>query len=355
MQQFFNTYYVANNMTLILVGDFNTAVARKLVEDKFSIWRSAPLPQQPTYNLPKFDTRKVVNVKQTPIKMGIMLFPGVTSNHPDYLPLQMLGSILGGGSGLLDKAVSDGRIMMAQLMPISLQDAGSNIVVYVPNIIGQKHEAAEKIVWDCIDSIKQGRFSDELLQSIKTSTLVDRQRQLEDYKSLANLLLQLELENSSFQQWQLDMQRWMNLTRDEIIEVANKYFNPDHCTMVRSKMGFPSHDGAVKPDWEHLEAQNQNAHSPFALMIESSQPDPIQPQVVDFKKDVAITQLTPNCKLYSVPNPKNEVFELDITYRYGELDNVDLDRAIQYMYAVGADGLNRQEFTMAMNQLGGSC
>ena len=355
MQQFFNTYYVANNMTLLLVGDFNTAVARKLVEDKFSIWRNAPLPQQPTYNLPKFDTRKVVNVKQTPIKMGIMLFPGVTSNHPDYLPLQMLGSILGGGSGLLDKAVSDGRIMMAQLMPISLQDAGSNIVVYVPNIIGQKHEAAEKIVWDCIDSIKQGRFSDELLQSIKTSTLVDRQRQLEDYKSLANLLLQLELENSSFQQWQLDMQRWMNLTRDEIIEVANKYFNPDHCTLVRSKMGFPSHDGAVKPDWEHLEAQNQNAHSPFALMIESSQPDPIQPQVVDFKKDVAITQLTPNCKLYSVPNPKNEVFDLEITYRYGELDNVDLDRAIQYMYAVGADGLNRQEFTMAMNQLGGSC
>ena len=355
MQQFFNTYYVANNMTLLLVGDFNTAVARKLVEDKFSIWRSAPLPQQPTYNLPKFDTRKVVNVKQTPIKMGIMLFPGVTSNHPDYLPLQMLGSILGGGSGLLDKAVSDGRIMMAQLMPISLQDAGSNIVVYVPNIIGQKHEAAEKIVWDCIDSIKQGRFSDELLQSIKTSTLVDRQRQLEDYKSLANLLLQLELENSSFQQWQLDMQRWMNLTRDEIIEVANKYFDPDHCTMVRSKMGFPSHNGAVKPDWEHLEAQNQNAHSPFALMIESSQPDPIQPQVVDFKKDVAITQLTPNCKLYSVPNPKNEVFDLEITYRYGELDNVDLDRAIQYMYAVGADGLNRQEFTMAMNQLGGSC
>ena len=355
MQQFFNTYYVANNMTLLLVGDFNTAVARKWVEDKFSIWRSAPLPQQPTYNLPKFDTRKVVNVKQTPIKMGIMLFPGVTSNHPDYLPLQMLGSILGGGSGLLDKAVSDGRIMMAQLMPISLQDAGSNIVMYVPNIIGQKHEAAEKIVWDCIDSIKQGRFSDELLQSIKTSTLVDRQRQLEDYKSLANLLLQLELENSSFQQWQLDMQRWMNLTRDEIIEVANKYFNPDHCTMVRSKMGFPSHNGAVKPDWEHLEAQNQNAHSPFALMIESSQPDPIQPQVVDFKKDVAITQLTPNCKLYSVPNPKNEVFDLEITYRYGELDNVDLDRAIQYMYAVGADGLNRQESTMAMNQLGGSC
>ena len=353
MQEFFNTYYVANNMTLLLVGDFNTAEARRLVKEKFSVWRSGQLPQQPSYDLPKFEKQKVLDVRQTPIKMGIMIFPGVTEKHPDYMPLDMLGSILGGGSGLLDKATSDNRIMMAQLMPLSLQDAGSTVILYVPNIIGQKHAAAEQVIWDCIDSIKQGNFSDELLESIKTSSIVSQQRQVEDLKSISNLLLSLELKGSDYQEWLRDNKRWMYLTRDEVIEVANKYFDRDHCTLVRSKMGFPKHDAAVKPDWDHLEAQNKDAHSPFARMIEMNRPDPIKPQIIDFKKDVSITDVTSNCQLFSAPNPKNDVFNLTIYYHYGHIDDYNLDRAFEYMQLLGADGMSLQQFNMEMDKLGG--
>ena len=354
MQEFFNTYYVANNMTLLLVGDFNTAEARRLIKDKFSVWRSGELPQQPTYEMPKFEKQKVLDVRQTPIKMGIMIFPGVTEKHPDYMPLDMLGSILGGGSGLLDKAASDNRIMMAQLMPLSLQDAGSTVILYVPNIIGQKHAAAEQVIWDCIDSIKQGNFSDELLESIKTSSIVSQQRQVENFESISNLLLSLELKGSNYQEWLSDNKRWMNLTRDEVIAVANKYFDRDHCTLVRSKMGFPKHDAAVKPDWDHLEAQNQGVKSSFAKMIENNVPDPIKPQIIDFKKDVSITDITPHCQLYSTSNPRNDVFELRITYNYGLLDDYNLDRAIEYLEMLGADSMNQQQFNMAMDLLGGS-
>lgn len=354
MQEFFNTYYVANNMTLLLVGDFNTAEARRLVKDKFSVWRSGELPQQPTYNLPKFEKQKVLEVRQTPIKMGIMIFPGVTEKHPDYMPLDMLSSILGGGSGLLDKATSDNRIMMAQLMPLSLQDAGSTVILYVPNIIGQKHAAAEQVIWDCIDSIKQGNFSDELLESIKTSSIVSQQRQVENLKSISNLLLSLELKGSDYQEWLRDNKRWMYLTREEVIEVANKYFDRDHCTLVRSKMGFPKHDAAVKPDWDHLEAQNKEAKSPFAQMIEMNHPDPIKPQVIDFKKDVSITDVTPNCQLFSAPNPKNDVFNLTIRYNYGHIDDYNLDRAFEYMEQLGADGMDLQRYNMELDKLGGS-
>ena len=354
MQKFFDTYYVANNMTLILVGDFNTAEAKQLIASKFSTWRKGDVPQRPKYDLPTFASRKVVDVKQTPIKMGIMTFPGVNQTHPDNLILTMLSDLLGGGSGLLDKATSDGRIMMAELMPFSLKDAGSTVILYVPKIIGQSHEEAEEVIWSCIDSIKQGRFSDELLQSIKISNLVSRQRSVESYSSLSNLLLTLELEGSSYEQWLKDNERWMNITRDEIIEIANRYFDRDHCTLIRSKMGFPKHDSAVKPDWDHLEAQNQDAHSPFAIAIESNKPDPIQPQVIDFKKDVAINEVAPNCKLYSTPNPKNDVFELTLTYRYGLIDNPDLDYAAQYLDNLGCDGKDLQQFNMEMDLLGAS-
>lgn len=354
MENFFQTYYVANNMTLILVGDFNTDEAKQLIEAKFSTWRSGILPQRPSYQLPTFDKQKVVTVKQTPIKMGLITFPGVKVSDRDYLPLQMMGSILGGGSGLLDKAVSDGRLMMAQLIPLALEEAGSNVVLYCPNIIGQKHEAAEKVVWDCIDSIKQGRFSDELMQSIKNSSLVGRQESVEDIASLAGLLQQLEMQGSSYEEWQRDNDRWMHLTREEIMEVANKYFDQNHCTIIRSKMGFPKHDAAVKPDWEHLEAQNQGVQSNFAKAIEANKPEPIVPQVIDFNKDVSITTVTPNCKLYSAANPKNNVFNLTITYQYGKMDDRDINSAAEYLVRLGANGLDQQEFRQLLGQFGGN-
>ena len=85
--------------------------------------------------------------------------------------------------------------------------------------------------------------------------------------------------------------------------MAKKYFDRNHCTLVRSKMGFPSHDAAVKPDWEHLEAQNKEAHPDFAMMIAANQPDPIRPQVIDINSEVAVMPLGDHFKLYSAPNP----------------------------------------------------
>ncbi len=354
MQEFFNTYYVANNMTLLLVGDFNTAEAKKLIAAKFSTWPSGQLPQPPAYDMPAFDQTKIVNVKQTPHKAGIMIFPGVTSRHPDYQPLELLGSILGGGCGLLDQATQQGLLMAAKLSPIALQDAGRNIVIYLPKILGQSHEEAEKIIWDCIDSIKQGNFSDELVEAIKTRSIVSQQRQLEDYQNIAQLLVSLEAEGSDFAQWQRDNQRWMSLTRDEVIQVANKYFNRDHCTIVRSKTGSPKHDSTVKPDWEHLEVQNTNAHSLFAMAIDANKPDPIPPRKHDSKNDVNILPLGGHSQLFSSPNPKNDIFRLTIAYRYGLTDNPDLDRALEYMQSVGCDSLDLTQFNLQLYRLGGS-
>lgn len=352
MQRFFDTYYVANNMTLILVGDFKTSEAKQLIRDKFSIWPSRPLPQQPTYQLPDFAKQKIVNVRQTPIKAGLMIFPGVPNGHPDKLALDMLSSILGGNTGLLSRAATQGRFLMAQHMPLSLQDAGSNAIIYIPNLLFQSHAKAEQVVWDCLDSIKQGRFSDDLIEGIKISSYAGRQEMVEGIPQISNLLLQLETQGSTFQQWQQDMRRWMSLTREDIIAVANKYFDRDHCTLVRSKTGFPAGQPAVKPDWDHLEPANKDATSPFARMIAANQPDPIQPQVIDFNRDINIQPINPHYKLYSVPNPYNDIFNLSLIFNYGTLDNPDINNAIAYLEQLGADSMDLQQLNQQLNLYG---
>ena len=307
-------------------GDDNLTMAEKY----FSRWPKGKPVKEPEWKLPTFDKQVVKKVKQTPIKVGLMIFPGVKQNDKDELLLDVMSEIISGGNGRLDELATEGKLMSAQLIPLTLQDAGTNVILYIPKLLGQKHEAAEELIWAALDSVKQGRFSDELLESIKMNNYVSRLRQLEGYRSIASLLQSLETSGSSYEQWLDDNERLQNITREDIMQVAAKYFDRDHCTLIRSNMGFPKKDAAIKPDWDHLDAQNQGAQSPFAKRIANRKVKPIKPQIIDFEKDVEVIPVSEHCNLYATKNPKNDLFSLNICYHYGTADNHNLEVASEY-------------------------
>ena len=173
MREFYNTYYVANNMTLILVGDFDIEATEPMVAEKFGTWRRGELPKEPTYTLPKFNGPTVKEVRMTPIKMGALVFPGVKNSDQDMLPLNLASSIFANGeTGLADKLMLDGQIMASMLMPLSLEDHGANVMIYIPKLLGQSHEKAEGLIFDCLDRLKKGDFSDDLFEAVRMSMLM---------------------------------------------------------------------------------------------------------------------------------------------------------------------------------------
>ncbi len=354
MKRFYDKYYVASNMTLILVGDFNTAEAKNMAEKYFSIWPKGEPAKQPTYNMPKFESQVVKNVKQTPIRVGLIIMPGVKENNPDRLVLDVMSSIISGGNGRLDELTTEGKIMAAQLMPFSLLDAGTNVILYVPKLVGQKFEAAEELIWSALDSVKEGRFSDKLLESIKMNNLIGRKRTLESYSGIAELLQGLELSGSDYKEWERDNERLMKITREDIMKIAAKYYDRNHCTIVRSSMGFPAKSETIKPDWDHLEAQNQGEKTEFAKHIAERKVKDIKPQVLNYKELVQTVPVSKNCSLYASKNPKNDLFSLTINYHYGSFDNHNIDQAMTYFSSIGAGDMTPEQFRIEMDCLGGS-
>lgn len=352
MQRFFETYYVANNMCLLLVGDFNIEAVKPLVEAKFGTMRSGKLPEKKQYQLPTFASEQLKEVKMTPLPMGIVVFPGVAGNHPDRVVLSVVNEMLSGGNGIFDKAASDGKFLGCQHMASSLEDAGINAVLYVPNLL-QKHEVAERALWDCIDSLKAGAFRDDLFEAIKTNTTYNRILQTESMEGVYNLLLNLELSGSSYAQWQEENLRLAKITKEDIVKAANQYLDKAHSTTIRSKIGFPKKDAVDKPDWEHLEAQNVGVQSEFAQKIYANKVDPVKPQQIDFQTDVTVIPMASHSNLYATRNDRNNIFTLTLHYRYGEIDNPDLARAVSYFNAIGAGDMDNQQFTTKLNMLGG--
>ena len=352
MREFYNTYYVANNMALILVGDFDIDAVEPMVAEKFGTWRSGELPKEPTYTLPEFNGPTVKEVKMTPIKMGALVFPGVRISDPDYIPLNLACSIFcNGETGLADKLMLDNEIMAAVLLPLSLEDHGGNLMFYVPKLLGQSHEQAEELIFGCLDRLKKGDFSDDLFEAMRMSMLTDRVKETESFRSLAGLFLELEMKGQTYEEYLAETERLKAITKAEVVAIANKYFGNDYLD-VRSKMGFPAKDKVDKPNWKPIEAKNTEAKSDFAKAIEAQEVPEVEPQVVKIGEDVLITEVNDSFKLFSAANPRNDIFDLKVNFNYGTADDPDLERAAMYLSMQGTTTQTSEEFALELQKLG---
>ena len=352
MREFFNTYYVANNMTLILVGDFNIDEIEPMVAEKFGSWRSGEIPAQPEFTLPEFKGQTLKEVRMTPIKIGALAWKGVKVSDPDYLPLSIACSIFSNGeTGIMDKDMLDGNIMMAMLIPLSLEDYGANVILYVPKLIGQSHEKAEAFVFASLDKLKNGEFSDDLFEAIRVNMLKEREQEIESLESLASLFLELEQRGMTYDEYLAETERIKSITKEEIIAVANKYFGDDYLD-IRSRMGSAPKDKVDKPNWKAIEAKNTDAKSDFAMMIEAQEVPEVKPQVVDFNKDVTINKINDCFTMISTKNPYNDIFNLTITHNYGTIDDPDLHRAISYFEMQGTQNKSFEELSLELQKLG---
>jgi predicted Zn-dependent peptidase len=96
---FHQRYFRPDNSALIVVGDFDPAEMRKQVETLFGPWRAeGPAPQRADYGKVLADKPRVWLVNKSDAIETTFLIggPGVARNDPDYVPLQVLNTVLGG-------------------------------------------------------------------------------------------------------------------------------------------------------------------------------------------------------------------------------------------------------------------
>lgn len=353
MQAFFDTYYVGNNMTLILVGDFKTKEVIALAEESFGKLRSGEVPKMAEIKLPEYKGKVEVKRRLTPIKAGLLGYHVGNASHPDNYKINMINALLynDASTGLVDKLMDENKLYLAMPLHFPLKDHGVFGIAFVPKILGQSMKKAEKLVMGCIDSIKQGKFSDELFAAVKMDYLLDHIQNLENLNNKFELLLQLETQGLTWQNYVEEFELLKNLTKADLVAAANQYLGEDYL-FYQTRMGFPKKDKISKPDWEPIVAKNTEAKSPFAEKIENMETIPVKPQVIDFKKDVDIIPLTSGHQLYLSKNPYNDIFTLTINFKYGKLHDRYLEPAIRYLNLQGTETLSYDQFNLAMQKMG---
>ena len=100
VREFFDTYYVPENATLALVGDFDTDYAFQLVQHFFGRVPKAerPVPRDlPREPAPAGPRNVTVEADNWPLPAVIVAHPVTYDGHPDAYPLHILSKILSDG------------------------------------------------------------------------------------------------------------------------------------------------------------------------------------------------------------------------------------------------------------------
>lgn len=368
MQEFFNTYYHPANMTLVLVGDFDAHGIRELLERtmghlrnqaegvdfRLSISRER-MHTELNQKVQPFENHQIVTVKETPVKMGVIGFRTVGTQHLDAFYLDILSRLLSNESstGLLDQLMNEHKLLYSMGINYSMTEEGIFGMLYVPKILGQSHEQAESLVFSAIENLKTGNFSDDLFEAVKMEYLTEYLTEMESMEDKFDVILGLVTDNQPVEWYEKKAELIRNLTKDLLVDVAQRYFT-DNCLIFRSNMGIKKHEKLQKPGWSPVVAKNTEKKSLFAQSIEEMPVEKIHAQTVDFGKTISQMPISDNYVLYSSENPCNDIFTLNIYYNYGTMSDVRLESAVDYVDLLGTQRLRFDEFQLAMQKLGAS-
>ncbi|MBN1339308.1 MAG: insulinase family protein [Bacteroidales bacterium] len=352
MYDFFKTYYVANNMALILSGDFKSDEIRPLIADKFGRLPQGIVPETQKYTEVPFNGRENVTKKMSPVRLALLGFRTPPENHPDKPVLDVCNNILSNEnqSGLLDRLALDNRLLGAGVIPVPYNDYGCTIFIVVPKILGQKHEAAEQLVLAQIDSLRKGNFEDWMVESVKTGIYRDHMLSLESNDFRVSAFASAFSRGQSIGDFLSYPSRIKQVTKKDVMRVANEYYNDNYLAFF-SGMGFPKKDKMEKPGYKPLTA-NSGKESEYArLFMDAKAAEPVF-RFVDMSRDISIDTLRENFTLLTVANPMNDIFTFTIKSGIGEEGLPLLEYASTAINYAGAGGYDPEDLKKEFSRIG---
>jgi len=355
MYHYFQTYYVANNMALMISGDIKADEIIPLIEKYFGVWKNAEVPPMSEIKEEPFKGREFIELKMSPIPLGVVGFRGVKEGDADQPVLDIISQILYNNSstGFFNKLFMDNKLMMAMVMQNTYVDDGGIVILFVPKILKQSLEDAESLVMAELERLKNGDFTDEYLESIKLNLVKYHKTRMEDMRYRPFYILSCF---NTGKPWQEELEypdKIAKITRQEVIEIAKKYFNENRLVMY-SKMGKPDKEKLDKPGFEPIIPKNTEQISIFGQELERVAVKHIEPKFIKIDHDVMIQDITDKVHVYHSKNPINDIFSLTLKFGAGTTQIPLLEYGASYISLLGTSQKSFDEFNKEMQALGSS-
>jgi zinc protease len=232
VRDFFRTYYVPNNATLVLVGDFNTKEAQDLVAKYLGRVPKSdrPVPRDIPKEPPQTKERRVKLEEAWPLPAVVVAHHITFDGDPDSYPLHIASKVLSDGqsSRIYRKLVYEKQIALAAF-------GGGNIIedpnlFYAVAIVQPGHtteEAIDALIAE-LDQLRNEPITPAELQQAKNQFARDYIFSRESNKDKAMQLGHAAVIHNDIKTADGEFDIFMNITQADVQRVARKYFTPEN-------------------------------------------------------------------------------------------------------------------------------
>ena len=356
IKNYFKKWYVPNNVAICMSGDLDPDKTMAIIEKYFADWKPGDDVTQPTFDpLPELIEPKDSTVIGQEAEQVWVGWRALQANTLQADTLELMENVLSNGkAGLFDLDLNQTmKVQRAFATPELLHDHGGFILMGVPKE-GQTLEEVRTLMLAEIDKLKKGDFPENLLSSIINNMKRNHCELMESNEGRADMFVDAFINEIDWQQEVGKIDRISKITKQELVDFANHFFTEGYVTVFK-KQGIDNTQKKIdKPAITPIQA-NRDQISDFVKEIQESKVDPIQPQFVDYQKDLTIGKTGSEQPLYYVKNNTNGLFELVFQYDFGQSADRRFDVASDYFSYLGTDKLSAADLRQKFYELACDC
>jgi zinc protease len=233
---FFQTYYVPNNATAVLVGDFDSKEALALVTQYLGRVPASdkPVPRDIPKEPPQTKEKRVTLHDEWPLPAVVVAHHITFDGNPDSYPLHIASKILSDGqsSRIYRKLVYEKGIALAAF--------GGGNIIEDPNLFfavaivqpGHTTEEASAALIAELDKLRDAPVSAAELQQAKNQFARDYILGRETNQSKAEQLGHAVVIHNDIKTADDEFEIFQNLTVADVQRVAKTYFTPENRTVI---------------------------------------------------------------------------------------------------------------------------
>lgn len=323
VQEFFDTYYIPNNISIVISGDLEPEQVEKVITEAFSNWPQKDLPDFKSTQEPPLTSRVFAEIQFVAEPVVALAYRLPAFKTEDVIAMTLVDRLLGNGvAGILDDLNSSQKLKGAGCSLDLSNDYGA-LYFFSDVQTTQTHEQVEKELLAAVDAIKNGDFSDELLVAAKNEIKKEQMKALEDNRSRVAIIREADLRQIEWQEYLDRQEQLLKIGREEIINTAKKYLGPGFVAVYR-KNGTAPRDKVTKPKITPIAGKTAQGPSPVFKELISAEIDKIEPVFFDLNnKELSKDEGAKASYLHS-ENPLNDLADLSIEFHFGANDSEKL-------------------------------
>jgi zinc protease len=352
IHNYFNKYYVPNNMAVVLVGDFEFEPTIKKVNDAFGKFERKEL-KHPILSKETKITSPITNEVFGPTSESISIAfrsQGINTEEEKFVTLcDMI--MANGNAGIIDLNLNQKQLVQrAGCSPTFLNDYGYHSFTGSPKS-GQTLDEVKELLLTQIEKLKNGEFEDWMIEAVVNDLKLSQTKQYENNSALADTYVNAFIYQQDWSKRVQFLDDLKKITKEQLITFAKTFYQENYVITYKRKGEDTNIVKVANPGITPVNL-NRDKSSEYIKEFNKKESESLQPKFIDYKTAIKETKTDNGIKVSYVLNEKNDLFDMNIIFDMGSDNDKKLTLAAGYLEYIGTDKYTNEEIKKEFYKLG---